>query len=300
MRRLLLVFSLLWAVMASAQGADHALLVGVADYPALPRRLWLRGPVNDVALMREALLARGLADTAIETLVSRSPREPTRAHIVMAMQALHGKVQRGDRVLFYLAGHGSQQPQPARRVASRPREADGYDEVFLPADAAGWDGQGREAAIANALLDDEIGEWMDALVDRGATVFAIFDACHAGGLARGGGPQRWRGIDPAELGLPAPVRAKVPAGAGRTDGRVLAFAARSQELAGEEWLPRGAALGHNQIHGVFSFHLARALRSGGAGLSGQDLARAIGEAYRAEKRVSPTPQFIGMMDRSWP
>lgn len=286
-----------------ATATDRALLIGVADYPHLAQRLWLRGPVNDVALMSAVLVARGLPREQQRLLVSRAggADEPTRAHILAAMLALRQATRPGDRVLLYLAGHGAQQPQPAH-LAGRPREADGLDEVFLPADTRQWDGAGHAATIPNALLDDEIGEWMDALVDAGATVFAVFDTCHAAGMARAGGGQRWRALAPAELGLPTP-RPRAPAKAqpwvGRQDGRVLAFAARSHEATAEEWLPRGARLGANHVHGVFTYHLAAALR-GGAALDGRGLQQQVQAAYGQEQRVSPTPQFQGALDRAWP
>ena len=291
----------------TAQATDRALLIGVSDYPALPKRLWLRGPGNDVALMRGLLLDKGFAASDIHTLTSRVAPEPTRANILREMQALRASIQPGDRVMFYLAGHGAQQPQPAQHGA-RPTEADGLDEVFLPADAARWDGQGDRAAVPNALLDDEIGEWMDALVDAGATVWGVFDTCHAGGMARGGeaaATTRWRSVSAGELGLPALRASAVSAltslprlQQGRTDGRSLAFAARSHELAGEEWLPRGVAMGQTKVHGVFTYHLVAALRQPADALAG--LPSAMAMQYRVERRAAPTPQFKGAANLRWP
>jgi len=284
-----------------ARAADRALLVGVADYPGLPRRLWLYGPINDVALMRKTLVARGMQASDIRVLVSRAgpSDEPTRANILLAMEQLKRHAQPGDRVVFYLSGHGSQQPQPVQR-AGRPLEPDGLDEVFLPADVDKWDGNGARAFIPNALLDDEIGEWIDAMVDKGATVWGVFDTCHAAGMARAGSA-RWRAVSGAELGLPAP-RAASPALRqvhGRTDGRVLAFAAGAHELTGEEWVRHSDRPGDLSVNGVFTFHLAQALAAA-ARINTQVLGAAVNQAYAKARRLSPRPAFVDLQNIDWP
>lgn len=301
-RRTALAIALLTA-MHAAMATDHALLIGVSDYPNLPKRLWLRAPGNDVALMHEALIARGFKPADMHRLVSRAggAQEPTRQNILAAMQALQQSAQPGDRVLLYLAGHGSQQPQPANH-GKRPTEPDGLDEVFLPADTQRWSDATADAEIPNALLDDEIGEWMDAVVDRGATVWAIFDTCHAAGMARGR-DARVRAVAPAELGLPEPrgrgaAQRDLPAGRvvgrtmGRADGRALAFAASTHESTGEEWMPPGAPLRAGRRHGVFTFHLAAALKRAEQPTL-VDLQRIVREGYAREHRAEPTPQFSG-------
>jgi hypothetical protein len=288
----------------AAQATDRALLIGVSDYPALPRRLWLNGPVNDVALMRQTLLGRGFEASNIQALVSRTgpANEPTRANILAALAQAVQVVQAGDRVVFYLSGHGSQQPQPQTR-GTRPAETDGLDEVFLPADVGVWNGQTSRAAIPNALLDDEIGEWMDAVVDKGALVWGIFDTCHAAGMSRGG-RVKWRSVASAELGLTVTDNAAAPSHnrpttAQRSDGRTLAFAARSHELTGEEWLPRGGSPRTLRIHGVFTFHLAQAWAQG-AGIDTQALEAALRAKYQQELRLRPTPVMLGLPSLAWP
>ena len=123
-RRMVCIVLALFCLPALA--TDRALLIGVADYPDLPRRLWLRGPVNDVALMRDVLIARGMRPGHQRVLASRAggADEPTRFNILAAMQAVRSAALPGDRIVLYLAGHGAQQPQPASH-GRRPVEADG-------------------------------------------------------------------------------------------------------------------------------------------------------------------------------
>lgn len=289
----------LWALPA-AGAEQHALLIGVNSVEALPQRLQLRGPANDVTLMRQALLQRGFDARNITVLAQGTPAAtaaPTQREVLQAMERLAQRVRPGDTVVLHLAGHGVQVPQamPARQ-ASAP-EPDGLDEVFLLQDSGSWDA--AQAQLPRGLRDDDIGAWIDALVDRGARVFAIFDSCHAAGMARApAGPTRWRSVAAVELGVPLsamPVAQPIaPAGIrrpGRTDGRVLAYAARGHELAGEEWLPKGASLARARLQGVFSFELAGALMAGAR--TAEDLLAALRERYAAAGRHSPTPLVLG-------
>lgn len=260
--------------------------------------------------MQRALAHLGVEQQAMVQLVSRSgpTTEPTRANILASMAAVRDRTRPGDRVFFYFSGHGAQQPQPARH-GTRPTEADGLDEVLLTADVERWSGPTTldSPAIPNAILDDEVGEWIDSVVDRGGRVWAFFDTCHAAGMARGEGG-RWRSVSAAELGLvfkgrkaetpkARPARAHeapslAPMASGRQDGRTLAFAARSHELTSEEWLPRHAPLGQSRMHGVFTFHLAGLLLSGEA-LEADILRTSLLKRYLNEQRTAPVPAISG-------
>lgn len=282
-----------------ARAETFALLVGVSQVESLPRRLWLQGPGNDVVLMRDALRGRGVAEDHIVVLSDARPisaGRPTWAAITEAMAMLKRRVKAGDHVVLHLAGHGAQVPQ--RPGADEP---DGLDEVFLTADVRPWDASAGR--LPRALYDDEIGDFIDALVDRGATVLAVFDTCHAAGLSRDQGRgTRARAVPAAELGVPSP--AALPAtssGAGsarRTDARVLALAARAHESTGEEWLPRGAGLARARMHGVFSHAVAQALKEGAD--SPPALLRALRERYAQERREAPVPQVMGAGGRVLP
>lgn len=300
--------------LAPAWAADHALLIGVADYPNLPRRLWLNGPVNDVALVRELLLERGFTSERMRVLVSRgaTSQEPTRANIVAAMKAMAEQVQQGDRVFFYLAGHGSQQPQAVNR-SQRPQEPDGLDEVFLPADVARWDGRGSQASIPNALLDDEIGEWFDRLNERGAAVWGVFDTCHAAGMARNpAGQSRVRAVSAAEFNLPVKKAKTTPPPSSATrqvalltsnhygSGRSLAFAARTFESTAEEWMPRGMPMAGSRLHGVFTWHLVAALRTVGPAAKDALVQAELSGRYLADGRTAPVPQWVRSFVMDWP
>src|SRR5207248_10755957 len=76
---------------------------------------------------------------------------------------------------------------------------DGMDEVFLPGDAETFTRDG----LVNAIRDDQFGEWLERLRDKGAAVWIIFDCCHAGDMVRAAEQpvERPRRVAPAALGI---------------------------------------------------------------------------------------------------
>ena len=255
----LLAAGLFWAAVP-APAAPQALLVGVSGYPSLPEARRLRGPRNDVPLMRDALQRAGMPPEGIVLLADGVPGSaglPTRGAILAALAALAARAEPGDWVVVYFSGHGSQQPQPpVPPGSSRYREPDGLDEIFLPYDIGRWDG--RIGSVQGALVDDEIGVALAAIGVRGARVWAIFDTCHAGDMARawhGAQPGRtYRAVPPEALGVPLRHPARVtgaghlapvaqPSGRRATAatpasaGPVLFYASHPDEPAAEEPLP---------------------------------------------------------------
>ncbi|WP_175545243.1 caspase family protein [Thalassovita taeanensis] len=189
------------SLTGAARAATHAVLVGVSDYQVLEADL--RGPANDVGLVAETLLARGVAADHIRLLAApdaRAPQgvtvhaAPTRAAILSELGRMAQLAGPGDTVFFYYSGHGAQAPD------LNGDEAGGYDEILLPTDASGW--KGAIGRVENAIVDDELAPLMQAILDRGAQVVAVLDACHSatGFRALGRGVARY--VSPAQLGLP--------------------------------------------------------------------------------------------------
>lgn len=312
--------ALLWAAVA-AQAAPQALLVGVSGYPSLPEARRLRGPRNDVPLMREALLRAGMPADGIRMLADGVPGSaalPTRGAILAGMDALAAHSQPGDWVVVYFSGHGSQQPQPPLSPGStRYREPDGLDEIFLPYDIGHWDG--RLGAVQGALVDDDIGTALDAISARGARVWAIFDTCHAGDMARTWHPAQpgtvYRTVPPEALGVPAfkaapaASRRALPSPAASAldtpgAGRVVFYASHPDEPAAEEPLPEplpglsplppaGRPTAALKVYGYFTYLVAQEL-----GRLGRQPIATLGTlaervAQRYASRPYPTPLFEG-------
>lgn len=169
----------LFAPLAAATPHRSALLIGINDYTAsrltriraaAPDRDWpnLSGAVNDTIAMRELLvLLRGFDTRDIVTL---NDQEATRTAILAAANALVATASKDDIVFFFYAGHGSQLKN------SKSDEPDKLDESIIPADS-------RRGAPD--IRDKELRKIFNAILDRGARLTVIIDACHSGSAARG-------------------------------------------------------------------------------------------------------------------
>ena len=176
--------------------------------------------------------------------------------------------------MIYLAGHGSFVPEvPKPGGAGEP---DGTDEIFLPLDIGVWNAAG--ARVDNQILDDEFGERVTRLVNRGAFVWFVLDACHSGtGVRSADEGIVTRDLDPADLGIPAGIQASVlrtgtaghdrasafDVGAARPGGSLVAFyAVQPEQLALERPLPLELPAVERRQHGLMTWSLVQAIRSG--------------------------------------
>ena len=280
----------------------YAVLVGVGGYDNLEERLQLHGPPNDVALIHGYLTTvAGFDDENLVILADDGRRPPERAAILGALDGLRDKLTEGDFVLVYFAGHGSRQPAGPDSAD----EPDGYDEIFLPSDAGAWN---RDiGAVENAIVDDEIAEFIGAYRRRGADVWAVFDSCHSGTMTRGVGDvgMRTRQVPPGDLGVPVAPRAGAGSGgapafmdsAGLSAAPTLGsfvgfFASHSGEETPEMAFPRGAEETEREVYGLFSYSLWKALRRYPNASYGE-LAELVLAEYAAMPHMRSTPQFYG-------
>ncbi len=319
------------AQKSDAKPARHALLVGVSKYPNLEERYQLRGPANDVLLMRDLLRKQfGFPAENITVLAEHQGPErlPTRAHIAREYARLARVVRPGDQVVIFMAGHGSQQPEDPN---SKDPEPDGLDEIFLPRDVGRWDG--ATGKVVNAITDDEIGAWLKAIQDKKASVWVIFDACHSGTMIRGVNERTRQASPDKALGIPkAALQAARERAAKRDGGKVertrggapavrpknavpggvVAFyACQDTEVTVEQDLPANSA--DAKPYGLLTYTLARVLtraaESSTRPLTYKELAQRIAAHYSSVGRSSPTPLIEGkneerdreiLGDKVWP
>jgi hypothetical protein len=233
-----------------AAAETRALIVGVSSYQHLDPSKHLWAPKNDVKEIEELLRKRGVKKSNITLIADGiSPQNPTRQNIMDALRALTERSKRGDFAIVYFSGHGSYQPdQP--EGDPRHDEEDGYDEVFLPYDVEPTPLQLNSKAIKNAIIDDELGEFADAIRDKGVDLWFMLDSCYSGTGLRASGQFHEKLIEPSELGVqvdkvPAPkkevvIRGKSASASRSTErrGRYVFFSAsRANEPSKEIPVP---------------------------------------------------------------
>ena len=248
-----------WPDPAGAE--SRALLIGVSDYDDSIGLTDLRGPANDVRLLRDVLTARGVERIQILADGVDGAARPTRAAILDAFDRLAAEVGSGDFVYIHLSGHGTRQPD------RNGDETDGLDEVFLPADTAR--AEPGAGAIPNAIVDEELGNAVDRIRDAGADVWLVMDSCYSGtGLRAVTADTATRFVDPEILGIRATPAAEpvgtaplALAGAATRVGKYLAFyAAQSSEVAREVNLKSGDVVDDGTgWYGLFTAKLASRL-----------------------------------------
>jgi len=309
LRIVALLLGVLSLLPRGASAETYAVVVAVSEYPNLPRHRQLVGPKNDATAMISFLRdQQGVQRSLIAVLADQLPesdRAPTKTNIIATLAATASKLNAGDTVWLYFAGHGSQQPQPP---GARTPEPDGLDEVFLPQDAAHWDGE--IAAIRNAIVDDELGDAIERMRVKGADVIAIFDTCHAADSVRGPNVgETTRAVPPAELGVPRVLRQQLLAPAQKADrmisptktpnsgndavalkrGHLTAlYASAAFESTPELRVPRWSPVGKKR--GLFTYHLLE-VWSAQPNESPSKVIEKVRERYRAMGRRSPTPSM---------
>ncbi len=246
---------------------------GRCDLPTYPN---LRGPINDVAAMRDLLSSPkfGFAPQNIAVLTNPGlPKSQLGFVTLAADQTNHAAFlatmrkylvdlpQPGDTVVFYYAGHGSLRVNSkgtklAMMVDGKPSHA---DSTLVPADA--WTG-------THDVRDREMTRIFNAALDKGVHLTVLLDSCHSGSFTRGvelGHPfvERSLGYDPDDIaegpdtlsnGDPAPSPTE------RKDNPAIVFSAAQQDQTAKEKV-FGDTPATATPHGAFTLALLQALET---------------------------------------
>lgn len=152
--------------------ADRSLLISIGDYRADPAIHPLAGPQQDAAAIQQ-LLTQRLGYKPENVLRLNDAEANTAAVRTAVAEFLIKGTAPGDRVFLYFSGHGAQTPD------LNNDEKDGLDEVLITYDTT-LDKTNRR--LNNAILDDEVEDWLKQLNGRIVTV--VVDSCHSGTVSR--------------------------------------------------------------------------------------------------------------------
>jgi hypothetical protein len=269
-----------------------ALLIGINRYPSFAPRGQLSGCVNDVEVMRQALVnSFNFPENHVEVLTDG---HATREGILTAMQELVERVGQDDVVVVHYSGHGSQMTD------LEGDEPDGFDETIVPYDS------GRDPYPNRDIKDDEIYLWLKDLTAKTSSVTLVFDCCHSGTITRDdfGGAVRWVEPDlrPASQLPPSPI--PLAARGDLDHGRDAA--------GGGGWLPLGERYAlisgcsrdeksfeveepEGVRHGAMTFFLAQELSKARTGTTYRDIFEAMGPRVSA-RFPDQHPQLEGARD----
>ena len=278
----------------------HALLIGVSALLNQPRRFWLKGPVNDVVLVRQSLQAHGFKPADIKTLADNAMAQPAalpdahmplRASILKALADLRQRIRPGDAVMLYWSGHAVRAQGPKKAAT----EVDGRSTFLLASDAvrqSGTDGWPLRGAVADA----ELGPAIDDFLALGAHVFTVMDVCHASSATRSVTEDvQWRGLRVSELEeleesrRPASnhsgdaLPAVLPPARPRPAGFVGLYACDDMQRT-PEWTLNG------QPQGVFTYAMVQALTSAAAAERYSSLAQRTLDLHAQLARSGPVAQ----------
>jgi uncharacterized caspase-like protein len=140
-----------------------AFIVGINDYaPSGPGGPDLNGCVNDARDMANTLIICGFAPAAIRLCTDRCA---TKAGILSGLKWLMTGAKKGDSLVFYYSGHGSQV------VDTSADEVDRKDEILCPNDI------NFENKVY--ISDDELRKICSTLTAE-VNLEVILDSCHSG------------------------------------------------------------------------------------------------------------------------
>ena len=287
-----LIFCSLATSGVSVAQTKRALLIGIDQYAEPTSRsapkitpptgqtepsrwevpLWhsLEGAVNDVQAVKDLLISAKFGFSREEPYMKvLTNAQATRGAILAAMQKyLVDLPAKGDIVVFYYAGHGSQ------RYNSRTTKPNHLDETIVPSDA--------NTGVFD-VRDKEIARIINKALDKGVKLTAIFDSCHSGSITRGipmgsQGTVRFLGYDPRDANDPDDSEDRPE---DRKENAALVFTATQHDQFAREWELEG------QHHGAFTIALLEALKALPANTPAADV----------YKRVRVVMQGMGLADQ---
>jgi Caspase domain len=164
------------------QPERFALLVGINDYAQPSNHAYqimsLRGPANDVEMMKDLLTTRYKFPNDREHVLPLIGKDATHEAIEQKFktQLIDNAAKHADAlVVFYFSGHGSQ---------LRLDQLDNSLHDTLVAYDSRADVRSERPYQGSDILDTELTNWLEALRVHTKNIVLIFDSCHSGDAIR--------------------------------------------------------------------------------------------------------------------
>jgi len=135
-----------------------ALLIGI-NYTGTSNQL--QGCINDTNSIKDLIVKKGFSN--INILTDLTTKKATKLNILEEFKNLLQNSQKGDFLLFFYSGHGS------NIIDKNGDEKDGRDEMIIPCDF-------------NGIVDDELKNVINTYLKPDVTLFAMFDSCFSGSV----------------------------------------------------------------------------------------------------------------------
>jgi len=152
MKNLITAFVILAGISAPAWATNHALIMGVENYPSSP----LHGVPKDRQSAREIAKSMGVPE---ENIVERSDTELTLIGLRNTLKEFQKKIRAGDRVFIYYSGHGTS--------------------------SIGKGGECEQGIVAQdlgVLSKDEFHEYIKPIRNQTSKTVVFLDTCFSGGM----------------------------------------------------------------------------------------------------------------------
>ena len=150
-------------VPSTVCGVRRAVIIGIcyeeSELPTVPF-----GHTDALAMKRYLMQKQGFEEANIVLLMDDGESiSPTRDNILAELGKTVEASSSGDYFFLYYMGHGGE----AIDDSPDSDEADGIDETLCP-------------ISGGPIIDDEIFHKVVCKLEKGVTMFAVFDACHSG------------------------------------------------------------------------------------------------------------------------
>ena len=165
----------LLAVPFPAQAANYALVMGVGQYPHLPKKNQLEGPKFDLEALEKLLQESYGFPKENVTVLQNS--QATKASILDHLNQLNQKTEAGDFILVYFSGHGTSGFDPS----SNELGIDPYTGALLPFD---FEIGSRQSMYDKAIIGRRDLHPIFSQLEKDRHILVLFDCCYSGDTVR--------------------------------------------------------------------------------------------------------------------